>query len=167
MGLPLLALFLGVALMASLAVGAANLPIGQVIATLAGRGDDTSRAIILDLRLPRAVLGTLVGAGLAVSGAVFQALLRNALAEPYLLGVSGGAAVGAVGAVVLGLVSSALVPIAAFAGAILAVLLVLGVATAAGGRADPRLLLMAGVIVGAFANAAILLALSGAPAETT
>ena len=59
MGLPLLALFLGVALVASLAVGAARLPIGEVIATLAGRGDDTSRAIILDLRLPRAVLGTL------------------------------------------------------------------------------------------------------------
>ena len=102
MGLPLLALFLGVALVASLAVGAASLPIGEVIATLAGRGDDTSRTIILDLRLPRAVLGTLVGAGLAVSGAVFQALLRNPLAEPYVLGVSGGAAVGAVGAVVLG-----------------------------------------------------------------
>jgi iron complex transport system permease protein len=162
MGLPLLALCLGVALVASLAVGAAGLPIGEVIATLAGRGDDTSRAIIFDLRLPRAVLGTLVGAALAVSGAVFQALLRNPLAEPYVLGVSGGAAVGAVGAVVLGWSarSAWALPLAAFAGALLAIVAVLRITARVARTLDVRVLLLTGVIVGAFFNAIILLFLT-------
>jgi iron complex transport system permease protein len=162
MALPLLALFLGVALVASLTVGAAGLPIGDVLATLAGRGDDTSRAIILDLRLPRAVLGTLVGAALAVSGAVFQALLRNPLAEPYVLGVSGGAAVGAVGAVVLGWSARSpwALPLAAFAGALLAILAVLRITARIARTLDVRVLLLTGVIVGALFNAIILLFLT-------
>ncbi len=166
-GLPLLALFLGVALMSSLAVGAARLPIGEVIATLAGRGDDTSRAIILDLRLPRAVLGTLVGAGLALSGAVFQALLRNPLAEPYVLGVSGGAAVGAVGALVLGWSARSpwALPLAAFAGAFLAILAVLRITARVARTLDMRVLLLTGVIVGALFNAIILLFLTFADVE--
>src|SRR5215208_4432147 len=91
--------------------------------------------------------------------------MRNALAEPYLLGVSGGAAVGAVLAVVAG-AGLSLVPIAAFAGALAAVALAFFVAHAAGTRGDPRVLLMAGVIVGAFANAVIMLVLANAPANT-
>jgi iron complex transport system permease protein len=94
---------------------------------------------------------------------VLQATLRNPLAEPYLLGVSGGAAVGAVLVVTAGLTSFALIPLAAFAGATGAVLLVLLVARVSGGRADPRVLVMAGVVVGAFANAAIMVALARAP----
>jgi len=166
-GLPLLALFLGVALVASLAVGAARLPIGEVIATLAGRGDDTSRAIILDLRLPRAVLGTLVGAALALSGAVFQALLRNPLAEPYVLGVSGGAAVGAVGAVVLGWSARSpwALPLAAFVGALLAIFAVLRITARVARTLDVRVLVLTGVIVGAFFNAIILLFLTFADVE--
>ena len=85
-----------------------------------GRGDATAVTIVRVLRLPRVVLAVLLGAGLGMSGASLQGVLRNPLAEPYLLGVSGGAAVGAVIAVSLG-ASAALVPVAAFVGAIFAV----------------------------------------------
>jgi iron complex transport system permease protein len=149
------------------AIGTVAIRPGDVVRALAGAADPTTLAIVRQLRLPRVVLAALVGAGLGASGAALQGVLRNPLAEPYLLGVSGGAAVGAVIAVTAGLASPAALPLAAFAGALAAVLLVLAVAIAAGGRADPRILLMAGVVIGAFANAAIFLALAGAPAERT
>jgi iron complex transport system permease protein len=120
-------------------------------------------AIVRTLRAPRVALAILVGAGLGMSGAALQGSLRNALAEPYLLGVSGGAAVGAVSAVMLGPHGAVALPLAAFAGAGAAALATLIVARAAGGRADPRVLLMAGVIIGAFANAAIMVVLANAP----
>jgi iron complex transport system permease protein len=90
--------------------------------------------------------------------------MRNPLAEPYLLGVSGGAAVGAVLAVALGAGHPAVVQLAAFGGAGLAVALVVAVARASGARATSPALVMAGVVIGAFANAAILIVLSGLPA---
>ncbi|MFL5577102.1 MAG: FecCD family ABC transporter permease [Gemmatimonadaceae bacterium] len=152
---------------AVLAVGLGAVPLSPraVVDALLGRGDANAVAIVRSLRLPRVALAALVGAGLGMSGGVLQGTLRNPLAEPYLLGVSGGAAVGAVLAVSLGVAGAGVVPLAAFAGAGAAVLLVLLVARAAGGRADPRVLLMAGVVVGAFANAAIMVALAGAPAN--
>ena len=101
---------------------------------------------------------------LGVSGAGLQGVLRNPLAEPYLLGVSGGAAVGAVIAVTAGL-ALAFVPLAAFAGAVAAVILALFVAHATRGRGDPRVLVMAGVVVGAFANAAIMVVLANSDAS--
>jgi len=99
---------------------------GEIVDALTGRGDAGAVTIIRDLRLPRALQAALVGAALAVSGATFQALLRNPLAEPFILGVSGGAAVGAVLTVVLGwaLIGPWIMPLAAFAGAILAIVLV-------------------------------------------
>jgi iron complex transport system permease protein len=122
-------------------------------------------AIMRDIRAPRVALAALVGAALAMSGAALQGTTRNPLAEPYLLGVSGGAAVGAVIAVAAHL-SFGFVPIGAFVGAVAAVVLVLTIARAGGGRADPRILLMAGVVVGAFANAVIMIALASAPADS-
>jgi iron complex transport system permease protein len=142
-----------------LAIGAIRLSPSQVWDGLRGIGD--SAFIVRGLRLPRVVLAALVGAGLGMSGAALQGVMRNPLAEPYLLGVSGGAAVGAVLAVSIGL-ASALVPLAAFAGAIVAVVAAFVVARAAGARGDPRILLMAGVVVGAFANAAIMVVLANA-----
>ena len=138
----------------------------EVVAGLFGRGSETTVYIIRELRLPRAFLGALVGGGLALAGATFQALLRNPLAEPYILGISGGAAAGAVAVLSLGLATASgwLLPLAAFGGALLAIVLVFGVASAADQRLDVRVLLLAGVVVGAFFTAvlAFLLAISEA-----
>jgi iron complex transport system permease protein len=120
-------------------------------------------AIVRALRVPRVAMALLVGAGLGMAGAALQGSLRNALAEPYLLGVSGGAAVGAVIAVAAGISAAGALPLAAFAGAAAAIGAALLVARAAGGRADARALLMAGVVIGAFANAAIMALLANAP----
>lgn len=151
--------------LAGVAFGTVALPAGAVLGALGGAGDPTTVAIVRELRLPRVALAALVGAGLGASGAALQGVLRNALAEPYLLGVSGGAALGAVLTLVAGVTTPGLVPLGAFAGAVAAVALVLGVARAVGGAADMRLLVMAGVVVGAFANAAVVVAITGAPPE--
>ncbi len=143
-------------------VGASRIAPARVLAALSGGGDASARGIVLGLRLPRAVQASLVGGGLAVAGAAFQALLRNPLAEPYVLGVSGGAALGAVAALVLGWAAAGpwALPIAAFAGALLAIGVVLAVAARSGAAMDTRVLLLAGVVAGAFFNALIMLFLS-------
>jgi iron complex transport system permease protein len=157
----------GAALFLSVGLGAVELPVRAVFEALRGGGTESSRFIVMQLRLPRAVMGLLVGGGLAVSGAVFQALLRNPLAEPYILGISGGAASGALLALALGWVAERSwgLPIAAFTGAGLAILLVFGVALSADRRMDVRVLLLSGVVVGAFftAGIALILTLSDAP----
>jgi iron complex transport system permease protein len=145
----------------AIAVGTISIPISDLFNALRGAGDSLPVTVVRTLRLPRVVAAILVGAGLGVSGAALQGTLRNPLAEPYLLGVSGGAAVGAVVATALGL-GAVLLPVAAFAGALVAVAAAFIVARAAGGRGDPRVLLMAGVVVGAFANAAIMVLLANA-----
>ena len=157
-----LTLLLVVAFALSIRVGSVTLDLRAVMTALAGRGDAATGSIIRELRLPRAVAAGLVGAALAVSGATFQALLRNALAEPYVLGVSGGAALGAVAAIVLGglTASPTSISAAAFVGAIASIALVLRVAAGVGPTLDTRVLLLAGVVVGAFANAGIFLILS-------
>src|SRR6266576_481094 len=127
-------------LIAMLAVARGAISIAAVMDALRGRGDPTAVAIVRDLRLPRIALGALVGAGLGASGAALQGALRNRLAEPYLLGVSGGAAVGAVIAFAFGVTSDAMITLAAFVGAIAAVFVALGVARVGGksSRADLR-----------------------------
>jgi len=161
--LVLAALLVAISLVA-VATGAVAVPLGNILDALRGRGDPTAIAIVRDLRFPRVVLGALVGAGLGASGAALQGALRNPLAEPYLLGVSGGAAVGAVIAFALGATSDAVITLASFVGGIAAVFVALAVARVGGRstRADMRTLLIAGVIVGAFANAAIMVALANA-----
>ncbi len=162
----LLALAVSAAVVLGVAGGPVPIAFGDVLRALLGDGDATQVAIVHGLRLPRVALGLTVGAGLAASGTALQATLRNPLAEPYLLGVSGGAAAGAVAAVTVGLGSALLLPLAAFAGAALAVVVVLLVARAVSGHADPRVLLMAGVVVGAFCTALIMVALATAPENT-
>jgi len=163
----LLALAAALALLVGVRVGAVPLSVGEVLDGVRGTGDAATVAIVRRLRLPRAVLAALVGGGLAASGATFQALLRNPLAEPYIMGVSGGAAVGAVLAIVLtgSLASGGIVALCAFAGALAAVLLVFRIASSVGRALDTRILLLAGVVVGAFFNACILLALTFADAD--
>jgi iron complex transport system permease protein len=161
------ALLLVIAAVLGVALGPVSLPLGTVWAALTGGGDPTVGAIVRTVRLPRVALAVGVGAALGMSGAAMQGTLRNALAEPYLLGVSGGAAVGAVIAVGLHASATVGVPLSAFAGAGVVTVVVLGIARAAGGRrADVRILLMAGVVVGAFTNAAIMVAYAVAPPET-
>ena len=154
-----------VAIVLSMSVGAANLPIERVVATVMGEGHSLESAIVLELRLPRALLAALAGGGLAVSGAVFQAMLRNPLADPYVLGVSSGAALGAVMVTVFSS-STTMLPVAALIGAALAILLVFTIATRATRSLDPRVLLLAGVILSAFFQAIILLLLTFANVES-
>ncbi|HEX3160105.1 MAG TPA: iron ABC transporter permease [Gemmatimonadaceae bacterium] len=162
----LLVVLLLVTFLLAVRLGAVRLEVGQVLDAVLGRGDPTTVAIVRGLRLPRAVQTALVGAALAISGATFQALLRNALADPYVLGVSSGAAVGAVAAVGFGLaVSPWTVPAAAFVGAVVAMFVVFRIAAGAGPALDTRTLLLAGVVASAFFNAVILLALTFADAE--
>lgn len=163
---PLAILALAVFVVAAVLWGAVPLSPRAIVAAVAGHGDRQTVAIVRALRLPRVALAVLVGAALGMAGGALQGSLRNALAEPYLLGVSGGAAVGAVAVVTLGLGTPLLLPLGAFAGAAVAIVAAIGVARAAGGRADPRVLLMAGVVIGAFANAAIMVLLADAPADT-
>ena len=142
-----------------LALGVVGLSFGAVSIPLADLGrafvDPASPfgPIVRDLRLPRVILGFLLGGSLAVSGASLQALLRNPLADPYLLGLSGGAGLGAVLAIALGGPFAWAVPAAAFVGALGAVVLVYYLGRSGSGRLEPRILLLAGVVTSGFATA--------------
>ncbi len=159
--------FLAAALVLSVAGGVAvgRVPIGpaEQLAILAARlgiggatVDPTASAILLDIRLPRVLLAVVTGAALGMAGAALQGLFRNPLADPYLVGVSSGASVGAILALTLGLgpvlYSLGIVQVAAFAGAISAVTITLGLARR-GGRTSVATLLLAGVAVAAIGGA--------------
>ncbi|MYD12869.1 MAG: iron ABC transporter permease, partial [Gemmatimonadetes bacterium] len=167
--LALLALAVIGAFALSVSFGASGLGPGDLLRALSGDADPTARAILLQLRLPRAALAALIGAALGITGCTFQALLRNPLAEPYVLGISGGAAVGAVAVLVtgLGVALPWMLPAGAFLGAVAAMMLVLEVARRASpARMDTRVLILSGVIIGAFFNAIILLMLTLADVES-
>ena len=146
------------AAMLGLAAGPSGLGVAEILSALGGRGEgDAAADIVLRVRLPRVLLGALVGASLAVAGVLFQALLRNPLADPYVLGVSGGAALGGIAVLSLGSaigLGYAAVPPAAFAGA-LATTAVLYAISGVQGRVSPTGLLLTGVVFNAFASAAI------------
>lgn len=155
--LALLALALAAALALGLAVGPSGLAPSEVWRALRGQAGDVARDIVLRVRLPRVLLAAGVGASLATAGAAFQALLRNPLADPFILGVSGGAALGAIFVIALGGafgLAARAAPPAAFAGAIAAVLLLLA-AAGPRGRLDATRLLLIGVVFNALASAAI------------
>lgn len=117
--------------------------------------------ILFSVRLPRILFAGIVGASLSVSGVVFQALLRNPLADPYILGISGGSALGAIIGIVIGAGSFYLgVPLLAFGGALTTVFLVFVIAGNSRGMLLDNSLLLSGVIVNAFFSAAILFSLS-------
>ncbi|WP_298493641.1 iron ABC transporter permease [uncultured Maritimibacter sp.] len=149
--------------LASLFVGATGLsPFAFLKAMLAGDAVDLrTKVVILDIRLPRLALGLLVGASLAVSGVVMQGLFRNPLADPGLVGVSAGAGLGAIVAIVLGgllppalaaAMGYALVPIAAFAGSWLSVIVLYALATR-GGQTSVATMLLAGIALAALVGA--------------
>ncbi|GAB2726898.1 FecCD family ABC transporter permease [Halomonas garicola] len=163
--LPLVLLTLGavVALGLSLGVGSASISLDQLRAIALGEGDALARTMVLELRLPRALSAFAVGGLLAVAGALMQVLLRNPLADPYVLGISGGAAIGALGAMMLGL-GGLLASTSAFGGALFSTLLVFGLAHGRGGWSPTRLLLT-GIVVASGWGALITLMLSMTPAE--
>jgi iron complex transport system permease protein len=148
----LLGAAVAISLAIGLAAGSVALSPAQVWAGLAG-GAGGAGDIVRELRAPRVLLAFLVGGSLGVCGAALQAMIRNPLAEPFLLGLSGGAGLGAVSAIALRLGGPWAVPIAAFAGALAAVALVYRLSRVAGRRLDPRVLLLSGVVVGSFAGA--------------
>jgi iron complex transport system permease protein len=148
-----------VAVATALAVGVVRLSPGQVLGAVFARSDPANfeaSAVIWSLRLPRALVAVLVGAGLAAVGTVMQALLRNPLADPGVTGVSAGAAVGAVAGIVLGFAGSLSwgVPLAAFAGAAAVALLLQAVLQSRRDLGAPSVILV-GVSLNALAGAAI------------
>lgn len=142
----LLALSL-MALVVGLGSGSSHTGLVELADVLAGKGSALDRAVLLDLRLPRVLSAYAVGGLLAVSGALLQALLRNPLADPYILGVSGGAAVGALLALLFG-AGYVLTSSSAFAGALLSMLLVFGLGHWRG-TSNSLTLLLTGVVIAA------------------
>ncbi len=144
-------------------VGPADLPArGVLLALLDGLpGVDVEHgltaaqhAVLWQIRLPRVMLGALVGGTLAIAGAAYQGVFRNPLADPYLLGVSSGAGLGATAMIVFGLAASTFaVPLAAFAGGVLAVTATYLLGRGVGGGRTEVVIILAGVAVAAFANA--------------
>jgi iron complex transport system permease protein len=145
--LPALFVLALASLLLGLSSGSLSLSPARIWATLSGTGSPLERELILGLRLPRVLAAFAVGGLLALAGALMQVLLRNPLGDPYVLGVSGGAAGGALGAMLLGL-SAFWLQTSAFAGALLSMLLVFALARGRGVWSPSRLLLT-GVVVAA------------------
>ncbi|KQZ29524.1 ABC transporter permease [Mesorhizobium sp. Root552] len=146
----------------SLTVGPAGIAFGDSIAALFSSKADAVALIMREIRLPRALLGLMIGATLGLSGAVLQGYLRNPLAEPGLLGISSMASLGAVLAIYTGLSAAfaLALPLAALAGAVLAVVVVQAMA---GTRGNSLLIILAGIAVTSFAGAMTSLALNLSP----
>jgi iron complex transport system permease protein len=148
--------------LASLGFGTVSLAPDRVIAALLGRGDPIASTIVLDLRMPRMLLGLLVGAMLGLAGAALQGFLRNPLAEPSVLGASNAAALGAVIALYFGIseLHPALLPLLAIAAAMIALVLLFGLS----GQSESALtLILAGIAIATLAGAGISLALNLSP----
>jgi len=144
----------------ALTSGSVDISLGEVWRSLTGNAPENMRRLVLELRLPRAMTAFGVGGLLAVSGVLMQVLLRNPLAEPYILGSSGGAAVAALLAMMFGLGATS-IDFAAFGGAMAATLLVFSIAQGTGSWTPARLLLTGVVLAAGFSAATtLLLALS-------
>jgi len=153
-----LSLVLVAAIIICLSIGVVSIPFDQVISILLGGGSERDRHIILNLRLPRVLLGVVVGASLAVAGATMQGLFRNPMASPSVIGISAGAAFGASLALVLGVswVSGAFaIPAMAFLFAFITLFLVYAVSRDRRGYVPVETLLLAGIAIGALFNALV------------
>jgi iron complex transport system permease protein len=153
----ILSIVLVVVALTSLSIGPAKVSMGTILAWCAGTQsvDRTTSMILSKIRLPRILLAGLVGFTLSLGGVVFQALLRNPLAEPFILGISSGAAIGAIGGIMLGLGFTVGVPLLSFISALATILLVMGISSRHGGL-ESSTLLLTGVIVNAFFTAIIM-----------
>jgi iron complex transport system permease protein len=141
----------------SLFLGTAKIPLPKVMALFSGalQHSDPAGLIVFKIRLPRIILAGLVGFALSLGGVVFQALLRNPLADPFILGVSSGAAFGAILGIFFGLGFSLGVPVMAFAGALLTVALIMTLGARRMGM-ESATILLTGVIINAFFTAIIM-----------
>jgi len=143
----------------SLSVGTSGVSLGELWRLIfgeKGENSDIAYQVLVLIRLPRILLAVIVGAGLSVAGATFQALLRNPLAEPYVLGISSGGTVGAILAIVSGIgLAQLTTPLFSFCGSLTVMVLVLALGKRRGFM-DPHSLLLSGVMVGAFFNAIVL-----------
>ncbi|MFN2365348.1 MAG: FecCD family ABC transporter permease [Desulfurivibrionaceae bacterium] len=150
-----------VSFLLGISLGSSELGFGEVIRAFKGEldPDSVAAAIIWQIRFPRVALAAIVGGTLALGGLVFQALLRNSLAEPYILGVSGGSAIGAIIAMLLGFSPFPGVALSSFGGSMLVLLLVLGLAA---GRSFVQRdsLLLGGVMMNALCGAVIMFLIS-------
>ena len=157
-----LAVLTGLAFAASLVVGPAGIGLAQTLEGLFGGGADVTALIIREVRLPRALLGLLIGATLGLSGAVLQGFLRNPLAEPGLIGVSAAAALGAALTVYTGLAAwfALALPLGGMAGAVVAVCVIQALAGRSGSAFT---IILAGVAVTSLAGALTSLVLNLAP----
>jgi len=156
----LLAGFL-IAVFCGISVGSSGGSLFSILPVLMGKSNPDSmlHAIVWQIRLPRVLLAALVGAALSVGGLVFQALLRNLLAEPYILGISGGSAIGAIVGILLGFARFPGVSLAAFAGSMATLALIL-VMTSGPSLLKKESLLLSGVMVNAFCSAVIMFLIS-------
>ena len=152
---------LSVAIILGLAMGSTESSVKEIFQSLLGKGAEGSMltAIIWQIRFPRVLLAALVGATLSLGGLVFQALLRNPLAEPYILGISGGSAIGAIIGILIGWSRFPGVTLSAFAGSMTTLLIVLIMST---GRTILKKdsLLLSGVMINAFCSAIIMFLIS-------
>ncbi|MGB9808539.1 MAG: FecCD family ABC transporter permease, partial [Caldanaerobacter sp.] len=137
----------------SISAGAVKIPLQEILNVLLGKGDEVNRRIILTLRLPRVIESAFVGMGLSVVGAFFQGLLRNPMADPYVLGISSGAAFGATIAIIMGLGIFGLSSMA-FITALLTVFFVYTVSRT-GTKLSMTTMLLAGIAISAFMSAII------------
>ncbi|MGC6329271.1 FecCD family ABC transporter permease [Rhizorhabdus sp. FW153] len=160
--MPILLLLLLMAAVGSIALGAVPISLARMAAVLVGKGDMVARIILIDLRLPRALVGLAVGAMLGLAGAVLQGYLRNPLAEPSVLGASNAAALGAVGAIYYGLSewNVVLLPLMAIGAALIALALLVFLA---GHGESPLTLILSGIAIATLASAGISLALNLSP----
>lgn len=153
-----LCLFLILSIFISLLLGTADVTLDQLWGLIIGDPNvkETVRLIVLKIRLPRILLAGLVGFSLSLGGVVFQALLRNPLADPFILGVSSGSAFGAVLGIMFGLGFSFGIPLMSYAGALLTIFLVLEIGKKKMGM-ESSTIILAGVIINAFFTAIIML----------
>jgi len=153
----LLTVMLVIIALISLSLGPAKISLKDILTWLIGYKtiDQTAWMILFKIRLPRILLAGLVGFTLSLGGVVFQALLRNPLAEPFILGVSSGAAVGAIIGIFFGCGFTFGIPLLSFVGALFTILLVMGISSRHGGL-ESSTLLLTGVIINAFFTAVIM-----------
>lgn len=160
--LVVLLILLFVAVVAGLCVGEINYSPGEVLNILLGNGDDVRAEILRKLRLPRVLLGFVVGGSLSLAGAILQGIFRNPLVEPYTLGISGGASVGVALVAVFSLETiwgSLTLPMAGFAGALVTIIFIY-VAAMNGRSVRIQTLLLTGVMISFIASSAMMLLMS-------